>query len=71
MAHTLLIVQYNHSVGSRTFVDFESIAAAMDGVCSLYEKELKTLNPNQQNITYDIADVCNYLDQLARISCLV
>ena len=69
--HTLLLLQYNHSLGSRTFVDFESQAAAMDGVCSLYEKELKTLNPNQANITYDIADVCDYLDQLARISCLV
>ena len=43
----------------------------MDGVCGLYEKELKALNPNQQNITYDIADLYAYVDQLADISCLV
>ena len=69
--HTLLLVQYNLSASSRTFLDFDSVPAAMDGVCGLYEKELRALNPNQQNITYDIADLYAYVDQLADISCLV
>ena len=33
--------------------------------------QLKTLNPNVANITYDIADLYMYIDQLADISCLV
>ena len=50
--HSLLLVQYNLSASSRTFLDFESLSAAMDGVCGLYEKELRALNPNQQNTTF-------------------
>ena len=69
--HTLLLVQYNNSAGSRTFLDFESQPAAMDGICGLYEKELKALNPAHKNITYDVADLYTYLDQLTDISCLV
>ena len=69
--HTLLLVQYNHSLASRTFLDFTSLAAALDGVCLLYEKELKALNPSMTNITYDISDLYSYLDQLADIALLV
>ena len=69
--HTVALVQFNTSVASRTFLDYESLPAAMDGVCALYEKELKALNPTVDNITYDIADLYTYLDQLADISLLV
>ena len=69
--HTLLLVQYNQNHSSRTFLDFATLEEAMDGVCSLYEKELKTLNPNVPEITYDIADLYSYVEQLADISCLV
>ena len=40
-------------------------------MCGLYEKELKTLNPQIRNITYDISDLNTYLDQLHDLSCLV
>ena len=69
--HTLLLVQFNSNLASRTFLDYESLALAMDGVCALYEKELKVLNPKVVNITYDISDLYSYLDQLADISLLV
>ena len=69
--HTLLLVQYNHSLASRTCLDFNSLAAALDGVCLLYEKELKALNPSMKNITYDISDLYSYLDQLADVALLV
>jgi hypothetical protein len=69
--HTLLLVQFNQSVSSRTFYDFDSLSAAMGGVCVLYEKELKALNPKLTNITYDISDLYGYLDQLCDISLLV
>ena len=44
---------------------------ACAAICGLYEKELKTLNPQIRDITYDIADLYNYLDQLHDLSCLV
>ena len=42
--HTLMLVQFNASLASRTFLDYASPSAAMDGVCVLYEKELQVLN---------------------------
>ena len=41
------------------------------GICRLYERKLKDLNPANQNITYDIADLYNFIDGLADMSALV
>ncbi len=41
------------------------------GVCALYEKELKRLNPNVGNITYDVSELYTFLDQMTDLSCLV
>ena len=70
-SHTVVLIQYNHMATSRTYLDYETLPAALDAVCGLYEKELKTLNPKVRNITYDIADLYAYLDQLQDLSCLV
>ena len=40
-------------------------------VCGLYEKELKALNPQVRNITYDISDLYQFLDHLGDLSCFV
>jgi hypothetical protein len=69
--NTILLVQYNLTIGSRTFMEFETLAAAMDEICAIFERELKALNPSQSNMTYDIADLYAYIDQLCDISCLV
>jgi hypothetical protein len=37
----------------------------------MYEHKLKELNPSVQHITYDIADLYNYLDSLNDICALV
>ena len=68
---SLLLIQFNSSHASRTFLEFESFHATIDGVCALYEKELKILNPNLSSIAYDIADLFSYLDQIADISVLM
>ena len=67
----LILLQFNASLSSRTFFDHESLPAALDHICALYEKELKTLNPNMANITYDIADLYTYLDALHNVSLLL
>ncbi|EEF46862.1 Protein enhancer of rudimentary, putative [Ricinus communis] len=41
------------------------------GICGLYERKLKDLNPAIRNITYDIADLYNFIDGLADMSALV
>lgn len=40
-------------------------------VVKLYEHKLKELNPQVKQITYDIADLNNYLDTLQDICALV
>ena len=47
--------------------DFRAPHADLLGI---YEKELKRLNPGSKSITYDIADVHGYLDQLSDVACL-
>jgi hypothetical protein len=53
------------------FLRAHSCSRARTAICGLYEKELKALNPQCSNITYDVSDLFTYLDQIADISCLV
>lgn len=69
-AAVIALLQFNATQSSRMFFDHESLAAALDHICALYEKELKLLNPKIANITYDIADLYSYLDALHSISLL-
>ncbi|XP_065861964.1 enhancer of rudimentary homolog [Euphorbia lathyris] len=69
--HTIILMQTSHSRASRTFMDFDSISQAMDGICGVYERKLKELNPAMRNITYDIGDLYNFIDGLADMSALV
>ncbi|KAJ6924924.1 hypothetical protein NC652_018011 [Populus alba x Populus x berolinensis] len=64
-------MQNSQNRSTRTFMDYDSISQAMDGICTLYERKLKDLNPANRNITYDIADLYNFIDGLADMSALV
>ena len=37
----------------------------------MYERELKNQNPNKRQITYDIQNLFQYIDNLPDLSCLV
>jgi hypothetical protein len=52
-------------------MDFTSVGAALDALVKMYEHKLKDLNPNVQNITYDINDLYSFLDSLHDICALV
>ncbi|KAL2629255.1 hypothetical protein R1flu_013941 [Riccia fluitans] len=69
--HTIILMQPITSRATRTFMDFETVPAAMDGICGIYEKKLKELNPNVHNITYDISDLYKFIDSLTDMSALV
>lgn len=43
----------------------------LKGICGLYERKLKELDPTNHDISYDIADLYNYIDGLADMSALV
>ena len=52
-------------------MDFPSVGAACDALVKMYEHKLKELNPNVQNITYDISDLYTFLDSFQDIAGLV
>ncbi|CAA2985504.1 enhancer of rudimentary homolog [Olea europaea subsp. europaea] len=69
--HTIILMQTSQYRATRTFMDFDSISQAMDGICGLYERKLKEINPAIRNLSYDISDLYNFIDGLADLSALV
>lgn len=41
------------------------------GICGLYERKLKEINPAVKNLSYDISDLYNFMDGLTDMSALV
>jgi|ERR1711936_752404 len=71
MSHSLLLVQPSRKLESRTYGDFESLNEALEGVCKIYEEQLKRENPHHPSITYDISQLFDYIDGLTDLSVLV
>mmetsp|Transcript_64486 Transcript_64486/g.181421 ORF Transcript_64486/g.181421 Transcript_64486/m.181421 type:complete len:107 (+) Transcript_64486:72-392(+) len=69
--HTIVLVQFEEQKETRTYIDYEGVPEALDGVCQLYEQSLKSVNPKLRSITYDISDLFSYIDQLGDLCCLV
>eukprot|EP00891_Asterochloris_glomerata_P004564 jgi/Astpho2/4564/Aster-00146 len=64
-------MQTERNKNSRTYLDYNSVEAAMDGLCRDFEKQLKRLNPNLPSITYDVQDLFLYIDNMPDMSALV
>ena len=69
--HTIILIQTDSNYSSRSYMDFQGVNAAMDGVVKVFEHRLKELKPNSPQITYDISDLYNYLDELPDLCALV
>lgn len=69
--HTIILVQYTGSFQTRTYMDFPTVSAGLDALVKMYEHKLKELNPNVNNITYDISDLYKFMDSLHDICGLV
>jgi len=68
--HTIVLLQTGNK-STRTFMDYDTVEAAMDGICGLFEQRLKSQNPYRGQITYDIADLYTFIDSIPDLSCLV
>eukprot|EP00794_Sanderia_malayensis_P020205 gene20205-22181_t len=68
--HTILLIQPNPKLETRTYSDFESIDDCLEGVCKIYEEHLKRKHPDSSSITYDISQLFDFIDQLTDLSCL-
>lgn len=48
-----------------------SLLYGMTGICGLYERKIRDINPMARDLTYDINDLYNFIDGLTDISALV
>ncbi|CAM9852905.1 unnamed protein product [Heterosigma akashiwo] len=69
--HTILLIQVGEHESSRTYGDFDTISAAIDAIIKMFEDRLKKLNPTAIDISYDISDLFNYMDDLLDICALI
>ncbi|CRK88523.1 CLUMA_CG002240, isoform A [Clunio marinus] len=70
MAHTILFIQPTVPE-TRTFSDYESVNECLEGVCRIFEENLKVRNPHSQTITYDISQLFEFIDNMTDMSVLV
>jgi hypothetical protein len=69
--HTLLLQQQTAAAGSRTWNDYASTAGAVDAFVTSYEAALRKLNPAAKQLTYSVADLHLYIDNMHDLSMLV
>ena len=51
--------------------DFENLNDALEGVCKIFEENLKKTHTTSPQITYDVSQLFDFVDELRDISCLV
>ena len=68
--HMIVLVQFDDTTESRSFMDYEGVLEALDGVCQLYAPSLEAAVPKRKSITHDISDFFGYMDGLGDVCCL-
>lgn len=73
--HTILLIQFNQSdTCSRTYIDFDTVGGAMNGIAQIYEQRLSTskqMASDDSPVEYEMRDLVKFLDNLADLSCMV
>ncbi|KAJ3450622.1 enhancer of rudimentary erh [Anaeramoeba flamelloides] len=68
--HTIVLIQDTDYRNSRTYYDYPTITAAMNGISSIFEHKL-TEKTRKRNHKHDINEIYNFIDNLTDISCLM
>lgn len=71
MPHTILLLQATKNELSRTYADFDSLNEALEGICKIYEEDLKKRHLKSKQITYDVSQLFDFVDGLTDLSCLI
>ncbi len=73
-SHTVILMQFTGDDNSRTYLDFETVNEALEGILQIFEQKLKTVAQQEmsttQTLTYSLADLIAYLDKLQDCCCL-
>mmetsp|Transcript_20840 Transcript_20840/g.31046 ORF Transcript_20840/g.31046 Transcript_20840/m.31046 type:complete len:109 (-) Transcript_20840:20-346(-) len=69
--HTILLSQSTKNRGSRRWDDFETVSAAMNALCQMFERELQRRHPERRQITYDVKDLTQYIDSFTEFCAMI
>eukprot|EP00890_Picochlorum_soloecismus_P000440 jgi/Picsp_1/1397/NSC_04876-R1_enhancer of rudimentary len=69
--HTIVLLQPEKDKLSRTFYDFPTLNDALAGIAQIFENKLREVNPGRRELTYDLANLYQYIDHLPDLSILV
>eukprot|EP01015_Nassula_variabilis_P020272 TRINITY_DN349_c0_g1_i5.p3 TRINITY_DN349_c0_g1~~TRINITY_DN349_c0_g1_i5.p3 ORF type:complete len:104 (-),score=12.97 TRINITY_DN349_c0_g1_i5:176-487(-) len=70
--HTILLVQFNQEITTKTYMDFERVGEAFECLCDLYQQyKRKSDSSSGGVIQYDLTEVFNYIDHLVDLAILV
>lgn len=69
--HSILLMQQELDRRTRTYHDYETLTQCLDGICRIFEAELRRLNPTIPTLTYDVSDLQRWIESLPDMSMLV
>jgi hypothetical protein len=69
--HTIMLMQGSADKRTRTWSDFGSLNAAVDNFVNSYEAQLRSLNPNANQISYSAQDLHQYIDSMSDLSVMM
>lgn len=64
MVHIVLLIQFTDDPRSKKYEDFSTVHDCCRYICQLFENYLKKANPTLSEITYDITDLYEYIDNV-------
>jgi hypothetical protein len=67
--HTIVLIQQQQDLNTRTYTDHESVADAVRSIVGLYENYLRVKKPHGA-LTYDTKELFQYLDSYHDLSIL-
>lgn len=56
---------------TRTYLAYDTLQEAMEGILRMYEKKLRGENPSRTVFTYDMGQLFDFIQQLPDMSCVV
>ena len=60
--HTVMLLQFDaQDPHSRTYLDFDTVNDAMDGLAQIYENKMKAENPDE-DVSYDMRGLSEFID---------
>ncbi|KAG9294302.1 hypothetical protein G9A89_021661 [Geosiphon pyriformis] len=69
--HTILLLQKTNNRNTRIWLEYKTVALAIEDIISMHETRLTEQNPNVGHINYSVDDLLAFMDGHQELSALV